>query len=180
MNKEPIFKLFKIKDVFETKKFKRYASIPELEDEQEDFNLIDFVSSSDENNGVSAKVNKKFISFKKDDKYAYCITLSTNGKCFSPFLHNEDISCSNDVEILVHPKLNLYNGLYLVSVLKFFQNYGLFSYGYKPKNNKVYDVVISLPVKDDFIDWEFMSDFMKDIVDTQLNKFIKIRNNKKD
>lgn len=165
------FALFKLKDVFVTKKFKKYASFPVYDDDNIVLD-VPFISASDENNGVSGYVTDSNISFVPDDIYICCLTLSTNGKCFSPFLHQSAISASTDVEILVHPKLNLYNGLYLVSVLRLFQKHELFSYGFKPKNNKIYETKIALPITNTGeIDWQFMTDYMKQIIHTQLNLF---------
>ncbi len=145
------FCYFEVGKLFpKNKKIKKYGSLPES------FGNIPFVSSSAMNNGVSGYSDEISYSGK-------CITVSTNGKCFDSFYHEGDIGISIDVEILTNKNLNIYNGLYICSIL----NAESFKWGYgrKPKNDKVFKTKILLPICDssEEPDWKYMEEYVKKI-----------------
>ena len=125
---------FKIGNLFEKRDVEKHSSIPES------LGNIPFVSSTALNNGITSFVNEKSID-------GNCITVSTNGGCFDSFYHNESIAISTDVEVLYNDVLNPKVALFICTVLKM-EKYK-WSYGRKPKNNKVFDTEIALPVLHD-------------------------------
>lgn len=142
------WKEFKVGDLFPKVKVQHFQKVPETE------GTIPFVSSASENNGISSMVNKNPIK-------GNCITVSTNGNCFDCFYQPNDFCISNDAEVLYNDNLNQYNGLFICSVLK--QEQIKYSYGRKPKNDKVYETMILLPAKNDEPDWKFMENYIKSL-----------------
>ncbi len=138
---------FKVGDIFKKKKVKHFSSIPE------EIGSTPFVSSTSLNNGVTAYVNEKPIA-------GNCITVSTNGDCFDCFYHADPICVSNDVEVLYNSNLNVYNALFIISVLMLEKP--KYSYGRKAKNDKVYDTYIKLPsTNDNEPDWKYMDNYIR-------------------
>ena len=119
---------------------------------------IPFISSTSSNNGVSLFSDE--VSFE-----GKCISVSTNGNCFDCFYHEGKMSISTDVEILTCDHLNEYNGLFVCSVLN--KESFKWSYGRKPKNDKVFDTIIKLPTKEGKPDWDYMESFIKEIQNTK-------------
>jgi len=148
---EPKYDYVKISSIFpKIKNIKKYSSTPES------IGNVPFVTSSSLNNGVASYVEE--ISF-----VGNCITVSTNGKCFDSFYHEGAISISTDVELLTNENLNAYNALYICTIL----NAETFKWGYgrKPKNDKVFETSIKLPIiKKNKPDWEYMEDYIKTFV----------------
>lgn len=125
------WKEFRVGDIFQKKRISKFSSVPETEGD------IPFISSTTFNNGVAAKVDEKAIK-------GNCITVSTNGSCFDCFYHNEPIVVSSDVEVLYSDRLNEKNAMFFCSILN--QEKFKYSYGRKPKKDKVFNTVIKLPV----------------------------------
>ena len=128
------WKCFKVRRIFKKIDVKKHSSIPDT------VGMIPFVSSTGLNNGVSSYVNEKSID-------GNCITVSTNGGCFDSFYHQERIAISTDVDVLYSKYLNPKIALFICTILK--QEKYKWSYGRKPKNNKVYITDIYLPAKKD-------------------------------
>lgn len=128
------WKEFKVGDLFQSRKIKKYPSIPE------DEGKLPFISSSSFNNGVVCKVNAESIE-------GNCLTVTTNGSCFDVFYHKHPIAVSCDVEVLYSDMLNEKNALFIATVLELEKF--KYAYGRKPKNNKVFDTYIKLPVLSD-------------------------------
>lgn len=122
---------FKVGDIFKKSKIKKHSSTPEIEGN------IPFISSTSINNGVSTKVNETPI-------LGNCITVSTNGDCFDAFYQKEPIVVSSDVEVLYSDKLNEINAMFFCTILK--QEKFKYSYGRKPKKDKVFNTIIKLPI----------------------------------
>ncbi len=140
---------FRVGDIFEEISIKKLSKSPE------DLGDVAFVSSTSLNNGVN-----NFYDVSPIIKNV--ISVSTNGACFDCFYHDYPIAVSNDVEILYSKNLNKFNGLFICTVLK--KEKDKWSYGRKPKNNKVFNTVIKLPANDNNNpDWKFMEDYIKEI-----------------
>lgn len=160
------WKCFKIGRIFKKIDVKKYSSIPDTD------GITPFVSATGLNNGVSSYVNEKSID-------GNCITVSTNGGCFDSFYHQERIAISTDVDVLYSQYLNPKVAIFICTILK--QEKYKWSYGRKPKNNKVYTTYIYLPAKKDnkglFIidakkefsddgyipDWDFMENYISNL-----------------
>lgn len=141
------WKEYRIGDIFPKKYVKHFSAMPEAEGD------IPFISSTSTNNGVAAYVDEDGIK-------GGCITVSTNGDCFDCFYQPESVVLSNDAEALYNDNLNEYNAMFIITVMKLEKiKYG---YGRKPKNDKVYDTFIKLPLgKNDEPDWQFMERYIK-------------------
>lgn len=124
---------FKVKDMLPPIKITKYAKKPASEGK------IPFVSCQTTNNGIAIYCGEK-------PEVPHCITVSTNGNCFDCFWHGEPIIPSSDVEVLSKDGItdNERISLYLCGLLA--PNTALYSYVNKPKNGKVFDTIISLPV----------------------------------
>ena len=148
----PLWSIFKIDDIFNIPKVKKYSSKPD------DNGSIPFVTSTSINNGIEDYVNCK-TSFNKPS-----LTISTNGKCFDIFLQNfkHGFAISSDVEILYSNEMNIFHYLFISTVMKLEQY--RYSYGRKAKNGKVNNTKIFLPI-DDFgnPNWEYMEQYIKSL-----------------
>ena len=125
---------FEVGKIFKKIEVSKHSSIPET------IGDVAFVSSTGLNNGISNYVNEKSID-------GNCITVSTNGGCFDSFYHSNRIAISTDVEVLYNKILNPKIAMFICTVLKA-EKYK-WSYGRKPKNNKVFKTKIKLPVMHD-------------------------------
>ena len=141
---------FRIGDIFNKLDLAKFSKIPDVEGE------TPFVSSTSYNNGVNAYVDE-------DAEISNCITVSTNGECLDCFYHDYPIAISTDVEVLKNDKLNKYSAIFICTVLMVEKP--KWSFGRKPKNDKVFDITIKLPyVTHSGVnepDWEFMERFIK-------------------
>lgn len=154
------FTEFRLGDVIPPVKVKKYAKKPTSEGN------VPFISCQTTNNGIACYCGET-------PEIEHCITVSTNGNCFDCFWHDEPIIPSSDVEVLTKDGItdDREISLYLCSVLSPFTRF--YSYSNKPKNGKVFDTVISLPVialpdedhvyTPDDIDWGFMRDRVKEL-----------------
>lgn len=143
------WKEFKIGDIFPKRCVKHYSSTPEIKGN------IPFITSTSSNNGIAAYVDEESIE-------GNCITVSTNGDCFDCFYQPSPIAISNDAEVLYNDNLNVYNAMFIISILRLEKiKYG---YGRKPKNDKVYETYIKLPITpEENIDWIFMEEYIKSL-----------------
>lgn len=152
------FKEFAVKDILPPITIKKYAKKPESKGN------IPFVSCQTTNNGIASYCGEF-------PEVSHCITVSTNGNCFDCFWHHYPIIPSSDVEVLHKDGItdNAEISLCLCSALSL--NTRLYSYSNKPKNGKVFDTIISLPVIEssdpnheytvDDIDWQDMERYIR-------------------
>ena len=169
-----MFKEFRVSDLFEPVKVKKYSKKPES------IGLIPFVSCQTTNNGISSYCDET-------PEIKHCITVSTNGNCFDCFWHDYPIIPSIDVEVLSKDGITNDMGvaLYLCSVLA--PHTQFYSYSNKPKGGKVFNTIIPLPVTPhpdsshvytvDDIDWQYMQDTIKELEqDTikELDTYLKV------
>lgn len=148
------WKEFTIGNIFEKPNVIKYSSIPENEGQ------IPFISSTSDNNGIA-----KYIDDESNCVNGNCITVSTNGDCFDVFYQPKKFVVSTDVDVLINNKLNKYNAMFICSVLRLEKP--KWSYGRKPKNNKVYQTIIKLPakkIKGKYEpDWKSMEKYIKSL-----------------
>lgn len=152
------FKEFAVKDILPPINIKKYAKKPESKGN------IPFVSCQTTNNGIASYCGEV-------PEVSHCITVSTNGNCFDCFWHNYPIIPSSDVEVLHKDGItdNAEISLCLCSALSL--NTRLYSYSNKPKNGKVFDTIIFLPVIEssdpdheytvDDINWQYMERYIR-------------------
>lgn len=152
---------FKISDIFQKADIKKHSFIPKEK------GGVAFISSSSENNGCVTFCDEEPFNQK-------CITISTNGKCFDCFYHDEPIAVSSDVEVLVAPWLNKEIAMFICAILQ--KEQIRYTYGSKPKNNKVWDTIIPLPTKtknSNEPDFEFMERYVKSLQSDNITTNIK-------
>lgn len=140
------WKEFRVGDLFTQPKINKANVVPE------ESGTVPFISSTAENNGVAAYCVAATV-------VSPCITVSTNGACFDCFYHEEPIAVSTDVDVLMNKHLNAKTASFVMTILE--QEKSKYSYGRKPKNNKVFDTIISLPATPSGEpDWAYMEEFM--------------------
>ena len=154
------FGKFRVGDIFPTLKIKKYAKKPD------GTGNIPFVSCQTTNNGIASYCDEI-------PEVQHCITVSTNGNCFDCFYHNYPIIPSSDVEVLSKDGItdNEKISLYLCGVLA--PNTKYYSYSNKPKNGKVFDTIISLPLIDnttDQIDYQYMEDYISELEQERISE----------
>jgi hypothetical protein len=138
---------FKIKDLFTIVRGKRLK-----EEDREDGN-IEYYSASEFNNGLTDFISNPLFIEKNSLIY------TTFGDCY--FVENE-FTASDEISILKHKKLNIYNGLFLSTIIT--QNKYKYTFGRKAFANKFLNDVISIPIiKKDMPDWQFMEDYIKSL-----------------
>lgn len=142
---------FKISELFEIYLAKAYHN-NNLESK---IDGLTYITRTGGNNGEEKRVQNE--DFKIEAKNA--ITVGAEGVVF--FYRNTEFICGNKVSILRHPKLNKYNGLFLITIL----NHGLkekFSYGRALILSKVKELEIILPItKESEPDWIYMEEYIK-------------------
>lgn len=157
---ETNYKKFKLKEIFDFPKIKKFSKIPN------EIGEVSFITSTSLNNGISKKV--KLIS-----EISNAITVSTNGKNFDCFYHDYPFIPSSDVEVLQNPNLNKYNALFICSLIH--KEKYKYSYSKKAKNGKVKETEIKIPIdKSGFPDWNYMEKYIKKIYDNLSNIFLEI------
>lgn len=164
---------FRLGDIIPPIKIKKYAKKPVS------IGDVPFISCQTTNNGIASYCGEK-------PEVENCITVSTNGNCFDCFYHDYPIIPSSDVEVLYKKGVtdDREIALYLCGVLAPFTK--LYSYSNKPKNGKVFDTVISLPVIPSSdpshtytpadIDWQYMRDRITELERdriTELDAYLK-------
>jgi hypothetical protein len=155
-----MFKEFTVRDILPPINIKKYAKKPETKGN------IPFVSCQTTNNGIATYCGET-------PEVNHCITVSTNGNCFDCFWHNYPIIPSSDVEVLHKDGITDDEkiSLYLCGLLA--PNTHLYSYSNKPKNGKVFNTKLFLPVIEnsnpdheytvDDIDWQYMRDYITEL-----------------
>lgn len=128
--------------------------------ESEDFGNVEkgsikFVGRTSFNNGVQGLVESDILTKGK------CITLGMVGS-FSPFWQNTDFVSSQNILNMRNTNLNKYNSLFVISCLKKLIE-GKHSYNRPIQKQKFIDEIISLPVKNNLPDWQFMEDYIKSL-----------------
>lgn len=114
-----------------------------------------YISSIDKNNGARIFVKRK------GSHQENTITLARNGSVGSAFYQCMSYCASpDDIRILSTPHINIYTGMFLVSLIKM-EKYR-FNYGRKWGTERIKKSKIKLPVnKRDEPDWKFMEAYIK-------------------
>lgn len=125
------WKEFKVGDLFTQERGK------ESSPNQNNTGDIPIVNETDNNNGITRCVTPTKIF------NGNAITISINA-AENVFYQPNDFCASVNIAILKAPWLNLYNGLFIVSLLK--SNNSKYSYGYKTSKDKINNTVLRLPI----------------------------------
>ena len=112
-----------------------------------------YFSASDYNNGLTDSISNPL--FTKKDALIY----TTFGKCYYV---EGTFTASDEISIFEHKKLNLFNGLFLATIIS--NNKYKYTFGRKAFFNKFSKDIISLPINDkNEINWNFMENFIKSL-----------------
>ncbi|CAM3563130.1 restriction endonuclease subunit S [Paenibacillus lupini] len=159
------YKKFRVGDILTwQKKIQiRPLDIPSLT--IEDGELYPFVGQSSANNAIVGflRVDHRYLNNVESEP---CIIASSNTQEFSyvdtPFFLKE---AGGSMSYMKNENLNLYNSLYLITVLKK-ELKSRYAYGIKATNVRIRESVIQLPVKDATSaepHWEYMEKYVKRI-----------------
>lgn len=149
LTKKIKMKDFRIGDLFVIKKGKRLTKANQIKGE------IPFVGSSSINNGITA-----YISNNKYMHPAGSITVTYNGSVGQSFLQDKDFWASDDVNVLYTKQpVSKETKLYLITSLKKLSI--KYSYTFKWTKEKMENDIISLPVKNNSPDWQYMEQYIK-------------------
>jgi len=144
------FKEFKVQDIFALERGKE--QIQQLDDTG-----IPIISSTSFNNGmVGFKDNVKKI-FSKNR-----IILANNGSIGTCFYQDVDFCATQDITVLYNKNLNIYNALFLTTILKLESH--RFAYSRKWNDTRLKNTTLNLPTlasgKPDF---DFMENYIKSL-----------------
>lgn len=146
------WKTYDLIDLFSVTRGKRLIKQERIEGD------LKYVSASKENNGVTDKIsNPLFI-----DKDA--IVYTTFGDVF---YQEGDFTASDEITILKHKYLNLYNGMFIATLLQ--KNKFKYAFGRKAFYDKIMKEKIILPsifndIENKFEpDWEYMTEYIKSL-----------------
>lgn len=114
---------------------------------------VNYYSASDKNNGLTDTIgNPLFI---ENDALIY----TTFGDCY--FVQGE-FTASDEISIFKHPKMNLYNGLFIATVIN--ESKYKYQFGRKAFYNKFINEIIKLPsTNSGEPDWDYMEKYIKNI-----------------
>ena len=131
---------------------------------------IPYITRSEENNGINLFIQEKQSDkYNLDEKNVITIGLDTQ----TVFYQSHKFYTGQNIQILRHKKLNKLNAEFLIPLIKVQMqkfNWG----GNGATLGRLYKTKIMLPVNQkDTIDWEFMEEYTKSIIDKKLNNYKK-------
>lgn len=131
---------------------------------------IPYITRSEENNGINLFIQEKQSDkYNLDEKNVITIGLDTQ----TVFYQSHKFYTGQNIQILKHKKLNKLNAEFLIPLIKVQMqkfNWG----GNGATLGRLYKTKIMLPVNQkDTIDWEFMEEYTKSIIDKKLNNYKK-------
>lgn len=150
------WKEYKLSEIVDIKSSNGYIDINKA---TRDDNGVNFVLRTTQNNGVEKyKISKEGLENKINK--GNCLSLGMHGLT-AFYQEKEFIACQN-ILIIRYPELNKMNSLFLATVINFSLK-GKFSYGRVATMQRLKDLIIKLPTKDDKPDWEYMEQYMKSL-----------------
>ena len=118
---------------------------------------INLISSSDIFNGLNKKIKVGRKIFTGNQ-----ITIANNGSVGACFYHSENLYATSDVSVLTNDKLNIYNALFIVTIIR--NEKYRFGYGRKWSLAKMKSHKIKLPTTHEGKpDWQFMEKYIKSL-----------------
>ncbi len=121
---------------------------------------IAYITRTAKNNGVESFVDKSVVDNNKIIK-GNCITIGAEG--FKAFYQDKEFITGNKVNILRNRKLNLWNSLFINSILNLIIE-EKFGYGRGAVKSRLEDLYIKLPINiDNEPDFEFMENYIKSL-----------------
>lgn len=161
------WKLFKLKDVFEIFKYGDVENVRALEKGK-----TKYVSTTRYNNGISKLVSNTDYKLEPGN----CITVGIDGS-FAAFYQKDEFIRTTNIAVLRNSQLNLYNGLFLITIIRC--AISKYYYGVKLKAKGVLEnTEILLPHLDNIPNWDFMTSYSKKLFNATKMKYVtSIQNN---
>lgn len=140
-----------------------------LEVNEED-SLIPYITRTDVSNGIN-----QFISEKQKNKYKLdggnVITIGLDTQ--TVFYQSHKFYTGQNIQVLRHKNINEFNASFLIPIIKVQMqkfNWG----GNGATLGRLFKTKLMLPINQEgHIDWDFMEQYTKFIIDKKLNKYIK-------
>lgn len=131
-----------------------------------DIGKIPYITRSEEVNGINLFISdKQDEKYKKDDGNVITIGLDTQ----TVFYQSNDFYTGQNIQILKNEKLNKYNALFIIPLLKIqMQKFNWGSNGATLTRLKRTKIV--LPIDDGNPNWQFMEDYIKQEMKIQAKK----------
>lgn len=124
-----------------------------------------YISTTRFNNGLSKKVTNTKYQVEEGN----CITVGIDGS-FATFYQPFEFIRTTNIAILRNDHLNLYNSLFIVTVIR--KAISKYYYGIKLKSTGVLESTeIMLPAKDNDPDWDFMTKEIESIYNNSKEKY---------
>lgn len=123
---------------------------------------IPYITAQANNNGI-----KLFIGNEPNFK-GNSITIEKVN--LTAFYQPYDFYCSHDVSVIQHNKLNKYNALFIASMIR--RQGFKYSYGRQAQMNVVKRETLFCPVKNNQPDFEYMEQFIKNIIIKKYKKYL--------
>lgn len=129
-----------------------------------------YISTTRFNNGLSHYVDRADYKLEKGK----CITVGIDGS-YKSFYQDDSFIRTTNIAILRNDNLDKYNALYIVTILD--KAISIYNHGIKLKTTGVLEKLeIELPEKNGDVDWEYMTNYIKEIYDKQ-RKIYSTKNN---
>jgi len=152
------WKEFKLKKIFKLFLGKPTHSIEIEGIKSSSTDGIPYITRTAKNNGIEAFVDKSVVNPNKIIK-GNCITIGAEG--FKAFYQVNDFMTGNKVNILRNKKLNLWNSLFINSILNLII-IEKFGYGRGLVKSRLENLNIKLPIdKNKVPNWQFMEKYIK-------------------
>ncbi|WP_459886383.1 restriction endonuclease subunit S [Caminibacter profundus] len=159
--KEVEWRAFKIEEIFKVSKGEYLHKKNIIENGK-----TPYITAQAINNGVKSFIGNK-PNFKGNSLTVEKVKLTT-------FYQPYDFYCSHDVSVLQHKKLNKFNSLFISSMIN--RQGFKYSYGRQAQMNVVKRETLFCPIKNNQPDWEYMEQFIKNIIYKKLQKFLNYKN----
>ena len=154
------WKEFRIGDLFETFHGEKLKKSDRIE------GSTPFVTARSENQGVA-----DYIVTEK--KYSNAITINVFGNCF---YHDGTLFGDSSIYFLISNNISKYSKLFITTII----NSTLkekYSFSHQFRQKDLDTLTINLPsTTDNFPDWQFMEDYMKEITEKAKNKIKEVKN----
>jgi restriction enzyme, beta subunit/N-6 DNA methylase len=134
----------------------------ELENNSITDNIYPYITRTSKNNGIESYICEQF---NRKRNLGNCITIGLDTQTLA--FQDVEFYTGQNIQILRHKKLNKYNALFIITIMKM----ELYKYGWSRglTKERLEKFTCNLPFKNNELDWEFMENYIKSIT---YSKFI--------
>ena len=133
--------------------------------------VLDVVGATSKNNGNVFFANNKYINYLYD-KNTICLIKTGQGSVGDAIYKNNNFIPSNNITIIKKENLNKYTGLFTITLINKCSD--RYSYGYIRNDKRILREKNIFPVlENDDVDWQYMEQYIKSIIDKKLNTYKK-------